>query len=350
MTGDGWFRLRADTDVGARVAAIAEPGFVLIAGTILARIALSRLRTGDTDLYLYGLDRPDFVSAAVVQFVSLTVRYGTILGLAAVLGLWRGRSTAASYGVTLGQWSLSKLIGIGILLGLVASLPGQILRLVSQYVNLGPGTPFWALESRVPWDAAFWLYTAVGSYLVVPVFEELFARGYLLGRVRESFSPGGSLLAMAVFFSFAHGQYRHPDALALGMLTSLLVWSAICGYAVYRTSSLVPVIVAHGLDNVPMTLGARWAVLAAAFLALVLWRKAITSWTLGIIDTLRAVDDWPTSALAIAGIAFIIISLGAVPWAAYAWLVVLGSVSFYGLRRRSAWTHVDELLPDSSES
>src|SRR5262245_29984306 len=51
---------------------------------------------------------------------------------------------------TLGGAGLADLVGIGILVGLLASLPMQILRLVNAYVSLGPGTRFWALEARVP--------------------------------------------------------------------------------------------------------------------------------------------------------------------------------------------------------
>jgi membrane protease YdiL (CAAX protease family) len=227
-----WLTLEEDTAVSARVAAIAEPGFVLIAGTLLSQVVLLRLRVGGAEHYLYDLAVPDFRAAALLQVIHLTMRYGIILTLAVGLGVWRGRSNARSYGLTLHNRPLAELVGVGVVLGLIASLPEQITRLIAEYVHLGPGTRFWALEARVPWDTAFWLYMAVGSYAVVPLFEELFTRGYLLGRVRESFSAGGSLLASAFFFTAAHAQYRHADPLAIGSQASLLVWAAICAYSV----------------------------------------------------------------------------------------------------------------------
>lgn len=329
--------LRRDTAVTARVAAIAEPGFVLIAGTLLAGIALSRLKVGNTEHYLYGLAVPDFRSAAFVLFLNLLVRYVIVLGLAVLLGLWRGRSAPASYGVTLGSRGLADLIGVGILLGLIASLPIQILRLANTYLSLGPGTRFWALEAKVPWNADFWIYMAVGSFLVVPIFEELYTRGYLLGRVRESFSAGGSLLVMAVFFAFAHGQYHHLDVLAVSDEASLLVWALIVGYAVYRTGSLVPAILAHAIINTSMTVNFYWALLVISVLALVARRKAVLSWIVGIAKMFIAVDDWLSTLLAVLVFVLMMMTIRATPWMVYIWLGVFCLGSVFGLTRRSAW-------------
>ncbi|HEY2093121.1 MAG TPA: CPBP family intramembrane glutamic endopeptidase [Thermoanaerobaculia bacterium] len=336
-SGSRWLTLDADNAWAARVAAVAEPGFVLIAGTLLAQLALSRLRVGSAEHYLYQLARPDFRSAAVLQLVNLTVRYGIILALAAGLGAWRGRKSAASYGLTLPRRRFAELTAIGVVLGLIASLPEQVTRLIADYAHLGPGTRFWALEARVPWDASFWLYMAVGSYAVVPIFEELFTRGYLLGRIRESFSAGGALLASAVFFTVAHGQYRHADPLAISSQASLFVWAAIVAYAVYRTASLLPAIIAHAIINVPMSAEFRWIVLALSVVVLVLRWKAVSSWTRGIQEMFRRVDDWPATSLALIAIVVILVSIGLSPNMPYVWLGLLGACSLLGLSRRSPW-------------
>jgi len=96
--------------------------------------------------------------------------------------------------------------------------------------------------------------------------------------MRESFSPGGSLLVMALFFTLAHGQYRHVNALDLAGEATLLVWAFVIGYAVFRTGSLVPAIIAHAIINVPMEVGARWVELVATVLAILFWRQAVSSW------------------------------------------------------------------------
>jgi membrane protease YdiL (CAAX protease family) len=336
-----WFGLRQERGALNRLAAFAEPGFALIAGTLLAAVALAHFGIASADHYLYDAPVPDFRAAAGVQFLHLTVRYGLVFAIALLLGFVRGRSSAASYGLTVGTHAPGQLIGTGILLGLVAFVPGQLLRLVNEYVRLGPGTPFWALEARVPWNAAFWLYLAVGSYLVVPLVEEFFTRGYLLGRVRESFSAGGSLLMATVFFTVAHGQYRHTDTLAIGAQISLIVWAASVAYSVLRTASLIPAIIAHVIINVPMTVPARWAVLAISLIALGLWRKPVASWARGIITTVRQIDDWPPTVLALGATVLLLTTIGLTSWIAYVCVAVLGVLALLGLRQRSPWITID---------
>lgn len=332
-----WLTLKPDTVIAARIAAIAEPGFVLVAGTLLAGIVLGHVQAGSVNHFLYSLATPDFSSAASVLFVDLAVRYAIVLGLAAALGLWRGRSSRVSYGVTLGNGGLGGLVGIGIVLGLIASLPIQVVRLANIYMSLGPGTRFWALEARVPWNADFWLYMAVGSFLVVPVFEELYTRGYLLGRLRESFSAGGSLLVMSVFFAFAHGQYHHLDMLAASDEASLLVWALILGYAVYRTGSLVPAIVAHGIVNTPMTANLYWVMLVASVLAVAACRRSVLSWLAGVTRLLREIDDWPATLLAVFLFVLMMMTIRATSWMPYTWLGVFCLGSVFGVTRVSPW-------------
>jgi Type II CAAX prenyl endopeptidase Rce1-like len=189
----------------------------------------------------------------------------------------------------------------------------------------------------VPWNADFWLYMAVGSFVVVPIFEEVYARGYLLGRLRESFSAGGALLLMAVFFAFAHGQYHHLDVLAVSDEASLLIWSLVLGYAVYRTGSLIPAIIAHGIANTPMTANFYWALLAISFLALIIWRRDVVSWLVRISELLRKIDDWAITLLGVAVFVAMMMTIGAAPWTPYVWLGVFALATAPGFFRRSAW-------------
>lgn len=246
------------------------------------------MHAGNADRYLYGAV-PDFRSAAFSRLLALGIQYGIILVLAALLGRWRGRPDPASYGLTRGGRRWSGLLGTG-----------------------------------------------VGSFLFVPLCEELFTRGYLLGRVREAFSAGGSLIAMAVFFSFAHGQYRHVDPLSLGSELGLLLWSMALGYAVYRTESLLPAFVAHVMINVPIVLSVRWAALAISLLALVIGRRAVASWIRGFLRTFRAVD-WAATTLAVAAIVLLLTTIRLTSWMPFVWLGVLGLVSAVGLFGPSPW-------------
>ncbi len=183
----------------------------------------------------------------------MSLRYGVLIGVILLVGFWRGRPGVKSYGITLGGIRLGELVKHGVALGLIASMPVQVLMLVNEYVPLGAGTPFWELMDRVEWDLSFWVYTAIGSYLLVPLTEEFTARGYTLSRLKEAYSPSGALLLMAFFFAFAHAQYLKTDILAIGNLITIIFGSLCWGYSVYKTGSLVPAIVAHTIVNVPVT-------------------------------------------------------------------------------------------------
>ena len=117
--------------------------------------------------------------------------------------------------------------------------------------------------------------------------EEFFTRGHLLGRARESFSAGGSLRVASVFFTVVHGQYRHTDLFALG-----------------------------------------------------LWRKPVASWARGIMTTLRQIDDWPATVLALIATVLLLTTIAVTAWIVYVYVAVLGILALLGIRQRSPWNTV----------
>ena len=193
---------------------------------------------------------PDFRSAALARLLALAIQYGIVLAVAALLGWWRGPFDPASYALTRGDRRWSALAGDGIMLRIDRFSAGADSRLASDRFARTRNTVLGARKTRAL-ERRFLALHGRRSFLAVPLCEELFTRGHLLGRVSESFSAGGSLVAMAAFFSLAHGQYRHAEALSLGAEAGLLLWSMALGFAVYRTGSLVPAIVAHAMINVP---------------------------------------------------------------------------------------------------
>jgi hypothetical protein len=98
--------------------------------------------------------------------------------------------------------------------------------------------------------------------LFVGPAEELFWRGAVQGRLRESLGPWASILLAGVLFAAVHAlNYVNagPDAVSLWMLadlTSVLVTGVVIGLVYERTENLTAPILVHGLYN---------AVLLAAF-------------------------------------------------------------------------------------
>lgn len=338
-----WLSLRRDLTLGARLAAIVEPFVVILAATLAARFALDSAGVTDADNYLFREGAPpDFLAAARAEGLWHALRYGSVILLAVAIGWLRGRRSAASYGVSLGGDSLFGLIGTGLVLGLLLGLPLQALQLVHEFVPLGTDTPFWELRDRVAWDLEFWVYLAVGSFLIVPFVEEFTARGYVLGRLRESYSAGAALILMAVFFALAHGQYHRLEVLMSGQLILLALASAVLGYSVYRTGSLVPAIVAHALTNIPLALEWRFGAVAAGLIVLALFRRQVGDWLRGLGRLLKHADDWSAAVPAVGLIALAMLTLRAATWAPYAWLGLFLLVMIAGLRRRSPWAEREE--------
>lgn len=304
-----------------RVGAIGEVLFLVLGSFVAARF-MQRIFIGtDVDTFLKG--DPDFWSASLVQAAQTSIRYGVLIAVILLVGSWRGRSGLKSYGVTLAGHRLPALIKHGVALGLISSLPVQILMLTHEFVPLGVGTPFWGLMDRVDWDLSFWVYTAVGSYLLIPFVEEFVGRGYTLSRLKEAYSPGGALLLMALFFAFAHAQYLRTDILAIGNLITIIFGSLCWGYSVYKTGSLVPAIVAHAIVNVPMTVEYQIGTLVVSVIVAFVARQGLIDYATGIWKLLTSMTDGLSVFLVLVAIAIFSATLTATPWMPYAWLTLL---------------------------
>ncbi len=321
-----------------RFAALGAALFILLGMLLVARLVFRGLGFADADEFLFGENVvPDFRRAAIAESQWHAVRYGLIFAGVAIIGLIRRRLSPASYGLSLGGRSLPHLILFGVGAYFAMHVPSLALSITDRFFDIGPGTPFWALMDEVPWDRDFWLYMAVSSFAVVPLVEETMARGYMLGRFRESFSPGAALIVMGLIFSAAHTQYHKADVYAVGQLVALVWGSVILGYAVYRTGSLVPPVIAHGLVNIPMKGSYEYLLAGLLILVLILFRRSYGEHAARLWRIMRDIDDW----LSLALIAAVVIAFGATlqatPWAPYAWLGGFSALFVASLFVRSAW-------------
>ena len=328
-----------------RFASVGEALFVLLALVLVARILFRSLGFADADTFLFGEGVvPDFRAAAIAESQWHGIRYGLIIVAIYFIGRMRQRGGRTSYGLTTGARSVLSLVAFGVGAFAVMHIPSLALRLTDSIFDIGPGTPFWSLMKKVEWDVDFWIYMAVSSFFVVPIVEEIVARGYLLGRLRESFSPGGALLIMGLIFAAAHTQYHKTDLYSLGSLIALVWGSVIMGYAVYRTGSLIPAIIAHGLVNIPTSLLADYAIVAVIALILFLFRVAIRENAGRLWAILRTINDWISLVLVGAAIIAFGMTLQSTSWAPYAWLAGLFSFFVASLFIKSTWATSRNLL------
>lgn len=95
-----------------------------------------------------------------------------------------------------------------------------------------------------------WIIAIARGCLLVPVFEEVFFRGLLLGWLRKHMRESLAVVAMSALFALEHGSFiLAPYAFMFGI--SL-------GYVRLRTDSTLNTAVMHSLHNVMLlTLGLR---------------------------------------------------------------------------------------------
>ena len=237
------------------------------------------------------------------------------------LNWWYRRTALASYGLLRPSVSWRVLALSVVATGALATAPALTVAAVN---SLNPGeTVAWrqALMEMPPrWQT--WLFTAVMSWAVIPVLEELFHRGYCLRRLAEDWGRGPAIVGSACLFTFAHSQYFLLNAYNLATIVTLLFFSICVGTAFVMTRSLVPGIAAHMILNLPLS--SPWQAILPALLLLI----AISTWRYGMASlygALRSTNTRLAAVLVVVSISYEVIMARDAIWpsvAATALLVV----------------------------
>ena len=198
---------------------------------------------------------------AVAAFIS-----SSGLAAAAMLGAWlspepwRRRLRVTAAGVTAGRVAL-------VVIGLLA-----VSQALDSCVDLLGLEGFGALDhiNRVIERASRGMLAllTVAVALGPGIAEEMFFRGYMQTRLAERYGPALAIAVAAACFGLLHFDLVHtPVAAVLGVFL---------GWAVERTGSIVPAMVAHVVNNLVAVLTARvplpasstvqWGILAGALL------------------------------------------------------------------------------------
>lgn len=99
---------------------------------------------------------------------------------------------------------------------------------------------------RSSMDSPIMLFVAVG--LLAPVFEELLFRGWLFGKLNESYGGILAVLVTSVLFTLIHMQYGWMIRI------TIMVLSLILGMIRLRTGSVLASMVVHIANNVIATI------------------------------------------------------------------------------------------------
>ena len=218
----------------------------------------------------------ELITAARQLFVLLVFQYAGYFLLIIPIGWWHRHRGPSAYGLTKASHTWTGLILAG--LGTAA---------LSEWFVLGIGFLNSLHPSKTePWRQAFfemswlwwefWLFSAVMSWALIPVLEELFFRGYCQLRLAEDWGNGPAIIGTACLFTFEHTQYQIPNAYNVGMIVGLFLSAVGFGVVFAWTRSLFPAIIAHMIFDIPMT--PKWQGLLVIVLvtsSLFVWRRGL---------------------------------------------------------------------------
>lgn len=223
----------------------------------------------------FGESPRDLLAGARALAIQFGAQYGALAVLALIFAFLRGRRSPQSYAVSASNSQVAKPWRYGLMLGLIVSIVPSIVFILQDIAPIGTDTPIWAALRGVPWDAEFWIFMAVGSFVLVPLLEELGWRSYVMGRLLEGYGPGAALMATTLLFALLHVQYLRADAAMLVTFGGLLVASIGFGFATLRAGTIWPAIIAHVMINLPLTTELHAVRIVIALMALLAFRRPI---------------------------------------------------------------------------
>ncbi len=200
---------------------------------------------------LAGLAEP--LTLASLSAVTI-IQNALFAGLSAYVVVVRYRLDPLRLGVRLDGWRSLAAIGIAaafatiplsvaserlaiFLYGVIEGPARAVARAAEEHMS-DPLRPVFD-QMAGPGQAAWLLFLLA---VVVPIGEEVFFRGLVYGGLRSRWGTAVATLASAVFFSAVHVQVIHAlPILLLGVILAALY---------ERTGSLLPPIVAHGVNNI----------------------------------------------------------------------------------------------------
>jgi membrane protease YdiL (CAAX protease family) len=150
------------------------------------------------------------------------------------------KALAASVGILVATAAVVVLFyyRLGSIFGSLPSVARQIVSIATDAGRL-KGQP-----------ATGWIIAIARGCLLVPVFEEVFFRGLLLGWLRKHMREDLAVIAMAALFALEHG--------SLIVAPYVFLFAISLGYVKLRTHSTLNTVVMHSLHNVMLlTLGLR---------------------------------------------------------------------------------------------
>ena len=242
--------------LASKFLALVEVVLVVVASVAAAVIAQRLVSPGlGETLGLATGAAPDYLASSLAIGQQFVLQYGAALALVLLFSALRRRTAPRHYALAARPMGMMRLIALGVITGLIASIPTQAIFLAKETWPLGKDTVLWTVMESNPWDWTFWVFAATGSFLLVPIIEELMWRSYVLGRLVEAFRPGAALVLSSLIFAGLHFQYLvNGDFLGYATMAGVIIAALLFGLVTLTSGSVLPAIIAHMILNIPMTM------------------------------------------------------------------------------------------------
>jgi membrane protease YdiL (CAAX protease family) len=192
-----------------RIAALLEVLGVYLAGQLVTTLLIRMLGlpiANPLDDFTAGISNTELITATRQLFVLLLLQYAGYFLLIIPINWWHRRRGPAAYGLTRAgrSWTALLLAGVATVAAVALVVwPASALLMLDALYHLGLGeTVAWRQAlfdtSWRRWE--FWLFTAVLSWALIPVAEELFFRGYCQRRLAEDWGDGPAIIGTALLF------------------------------------------------------------------------------------------------------------------------------------------------------
>src|SRR5215471_1427804 len=155
--------------------------------------------------FTVGISNAELITASG-QFLTLILfQYAGWFLLVIPINWWDRRHGPGAYGLTTAGNSWHTLILAGVAAAALGALPVLCVQLIDAVHHLGETAAWRQALFATSWRRwEFWLFTAVMSWALIPVLEELFFRGYCQRRLAEEWGDGAAITGTACMFTLAH--------------------------------------------------------------------------------------------------------------------------------------------------
>lgn len=295
-----------DSLLTRKIAAITETTGVPVVALVLAAILISLVGIDSTAILPSG-PNPDYLGASVNLLAVLLLQYSPVFALAYLIGRWHRGRAVREYGLTRNSTPLRSLIVFGILAFAVADFPAKIMKWAQAYLPLGPIPETQSILENADWFSwGFWLYMAIGSFLVIPIIEEIFFRGYIQTRLEEDFGGPAAVLISSAIFAFGHVQYLYLGIFGIGNTISVFIAALGFGFLYFKTRSLIPSIIMHAIANLPLIEPGVSVSLVLMFILVIMYREKILRQLRNFSSAIQSIPEkWTVAVFMVYGAVFI---------------------------------------------